>query len=146
MDIQKVCDCIVRGADINYQGKEGNSLLHCAVMQGNEELIGYLFKLFARKIKADVRNKEGNTPLLLAAKHQEKALSLVTLLVERATIKNLACYTADCSGALALDYLQKKGYEKEQVYKKILNARTILLGYTGENDDYDTDEDVDDED
>lgn len=109
--LHEVCDCIARGADVNYQDKSGNSLMHYAVANGNEELITLLLDLFGEKIKMDVKNAQGNTPLLLAAQHPEKALSLAKLLLSKKSIRNLSIFAANASGCNALDYLKALGVE-----------------------------------
>lgn len=66
------------GIDINQQGHEDNTLLHCCILAKNNLVFDYLIKL--PNISLNLRNEYGNTPLMLAG--WNKCLEMLETLIE----------------------------------------------------------------
>lgn len=63
-DTRTVMSLVNRGMDVNSVDPAGNSLLHIAARNGNDSLIAELLK---QKANPNIRNRVGDTPLMLAA-------------------------------------------------------------------------------
>lgn len=63
-DTDTVLNLVDRGLDVNSVDPAGSTLLHVAARDGNDKLITELLK---RHANPDVRNRVGDTPLMLAA-------------------------------------------------------------------------------
>ncbi|HWT54965.1 MAG TPA: ankyrin repeat domain-containing protein [Rhodocyclaceae bacterium] len=63
-DTRTVMGLVNRGMDVNSVDPAGNSLLHIAARSGNDGLIAELLK---QKANPNIRNRVGDTPLMLAA-------------------------------------------------------------------------------
>jgi hypothetical protein len=58
---------ITEGCDINLQDKDGNTPLHLAIMNGNDEAVGDLLaKTSSIEVSTEAQNKDGKTPIDLA--------------------------------------------------------------------------------
>ncbi|KDN62943.1 hypothetical protein CSUB01_08487 [Colletotrichum sublineola] len=56
---------ILEGADVNAQGRDGMTPLHCASIEGNERIVSVLIEAGAN---ANISDASGSTPLFLAAR------------------------------------------------------------------------------
>lgn len=63
-DTETVLNLVDRGLDVNSVDPAGSTLLHIAARDGNDKLVSELLK---RHANPDVRNRVGDTPLMLAA-------------------------------------------------------------------------------
>jgi len=63
-DTDTVLNLVDRGLDVNSVDPAGSTLLHIAARDGNDKLASELLK---RHANPDVRNRVGDTPLMLAA-------------------------------------------------------------------------------
>lgn len=66
-DRKKMLDLFMQaGANINMQGRDGNTLLHRVVMRNDLEFGNYMIKTYGKLINAGIKNNDYNTPLNLA--------------------------------------------------------------------------------
>ena len=69
---EKMEELITQGADVNFVGNKGNTLLHIAVIKCDLDATRILLK---NNAKPDVKNKTGKTPLLIAVENGEKNIA-----------------------------------------------------------------------
>ncbi|HRN77875.1 MAG TPA: ankyrin repeat domain-containing protein [Candidatus Dependentiae bacterium] len=66
-DRKKILNLFMQtGANINMQGRDGNTLLHRVVMRNDLEFGNYMIKTYGKLINAGIKNNDYNTPLNLA--------------------------------------------------------------------------------
>ena len=65
-NVARIKVALDNGADVNLKTHEGDSVLHLAVKSKNAKVVETLLK--HKKIKPNVKDADGNTPILLAAK------------------------------------------------------------------------------
>ncbi|MBN9424083.1 MAG: hypothetical protein BGO63_07625 [Candidatus Accumulibacter sp. 66-26] len=113
-----------RGVDVNTVDVEGNTLVMLAVRENNAEL---LEQLLLRRARLNVRNRNGDTALRLAA--FDGKLPFVQRLVEAGAEVNMygwspLSYAAFNGHAPVVDYLLRRGAE---IDAKTENGSTALM-------------------
>lgn len=113
-----------RGVDVNTVDVEGNTLVMLAVRENNAELLD---QLLLRRARLNVRNRNGDTALRLAA--FDGKLPFVQRLVEAGAEVNMygwspLSYAAFNGHAPVVDYLLRRGAE---IDAKTENGSTALM-------------------
>jgi ankyrin repeat protein len=88
--------------DINTQDNEGNSILHIAVLGDNEKVVRVLIEQSKKRLNLNIRNNQGETPLILAIKL--KSLPIVSTLLREEADLNLP----DRNGRLPLEIAKQQ--------------------------------------
>ena len=97
---------VEHGADIHACNNAGNSALHCAARYNTNETVVIVNMLQEAGIGLDTQNKEGCTPVMLAAMHNSfRVLSALLHHGADFAIKSDA-------GKIALDYAEEKKHHK----------------------------------
>lgn len=100
-DLAGVRQLIAAGTDVNAKSGDGSQALNAAAVYNQHDVIKLLL---AHGANPNVRNKEGDTPLVCATKYAGGDPITVKLLVDAGT--NLGI--ADNDGKTALDYARKQ--------------------------------------
>lgn len=113
--------------DVNDADLEGNTLLHFAAMNGNEDVVRALIR---RNVDVNIRNKKGETPVMLAARYgKEGVLRLLSA-------KGADTDVADDSGITMLhkaamsgneDMLKRLATKKMDINVRDKNGNTPLM-------------------
>jgi cell division septation protein DedD len=90
------------GIDVDARGEQGDTLLHWATFEGNEEMVR---RLIAAGANPNARVEEGSTPLHLAAYRGHKAIA--ELLIAHGAVINAKTDV----GITPLDWAQRNGHE-----------------------------------
>lgn len=95
-----------KGADLNYAGKFGYTVLHLAARQGNDDMVFLL--LGKKELDLDRKDKDGRTPLSWAA--EEGHEKVVQMLLEKEKVDVNSKDTE--AGRTALSWAARNGHEK----------------------------------
>lgn len=74
---------VEKGADLGYQDKDGNTLLHHAAASSSEDTVQYLID---GRLNLEAKNIAGDTPLYIAALESDNLAVLKTLIAAEADI------------------------------------------------------------
>lgn len=74
---------ILKGADLNAPDDTGNSFIHYTIMRGNIVLFQALLHWLAPLIEFSKKNKNGDTPLLVAAQHDTEEAPFARMLLRQ---------------------------------------------------------------
>jgi ankyrin repeat protein len=121
-NIEKAREALKKGANSNFRiGRERNTLLHQAVLRGNEEMIAILISNGA---EINARNVDGWTPLHIAARFGNSAIAKL-LLEKGADVRAQSLVALDRypAGSTPLDIARIAGKG---------NIATLIRKYGGE--------------
>ena len=103
-DVASVRQLIAAGTDVNAKSGDGSQALNAAAVYNQHDVIKLLL---AHGANPNVRNREGDTPLVCATKYAGGDPTTVKLLVDAGT--NLGI--ADNDGKTALDYAMQQNQQ-----------------------------------
>jgi ankyrin repeat protein/beta-lactamase regulating signal transducer with metallopeptidase domain len=98
-DMDKVKECLQKGADVNSQADDGGTALHAAACSGKKDIVELLI---SKGANVDPKDASGLTPLYYAATHN--AEQIVDLLVAKGADVNTTNETEDGYGRALLHY------------------------------------------
>ena len=128
--------CLKLGCDINEQNNLGETPIYCAI---KNNLINNVRIAINNISNLDLKNKEGDTPLLASLRLEKKNVDMVRLLVERGSDIN----TKDSEGKNALQIInniEKPTIEDEEVRTYLERVTLQNMGFKiGEKKDLDAD-------
>ena len=112
---------IENGANYCTPNNKGDTALHLAIKSGNTSLLKEMFK-HTSKLKINISDQEGNTPLMLAAAKEN--LSIVKLLLEAKAKTTMRNNNGESAYSIAMNAKNMKIAEIISQHAKRQNALT----------------------